>query len=139
MAANINTYWIMIQPVKAEMPKATGGVLVIVETRRVVRDRNRVTRRDIRPGITFDETLLVKKTKNQKLILDLVYLRTYEEGGPRCNHAQGTRNVVYEHVASPSSCQDKNESSLRPGVGGVVDSVEVIQNIHIFLITEVIG
>ena len=38
---------------RAEIPTATGGLEVMVETRRVVRDRNRVTRRPILPGTTW--------------------------------------------------------------------------------------
>ena len=51
------TYWMMIQAVRAEIPTATGGLELTVETRRVVRERKRVTRRDIRPGITLDNIL----------------------------------------------------------------------------------
>ena len=45
----------MIQAVRAEMPTATGGLELTVETRRVVRDRKRVTSRDILPGMTWIE------------------------------------------------------------------------------------
>ena len=41
----------MIQVVSAEIPTATGGLEVIVDTSNVVRDKKRVTRRDIRPGM----------------------------------------------------------------------------------------
>ena len=47
----------MIQAVRAEIPTATGGLELTVETRRVVRERKRVTRRDIRPGTTWDNIL----------------------------------------------------------------------------------
>ena len=45
----------MIQAVRAEIPTATGGLEVIVDTSKVVSDKNKVIRRDIRPGMTFDE------------------------------------------------------------------------------------
>ena len=53
IAAMRNIYWMMIQAVRAEIPTATGGLEVMVETSRVVRERKRVTSRDIRPGITW--------------------------------------------------------------------------------------
>ena len=51
------TYWMMIQAVRAEIPTATGGLELTVETSRVVRERKRVTKRDIRPGTTWDNIL----------------------------------------------------------------------------------
>lgn len=52
IAATMKIYWMMIQAVSAVIPTATGGLEVMVETKRVVRERKRVTRRDIRPGTT---------------------------------------------------------------------------------------
>ena len=52
IAAMMKMYWMMIQAVRAVMPTATGGLEVMVDTRRVVRERKSVTRRDIRPGTT---------------------------------------------------------------------------------------
>ena len=52
MAATMKIYWIMIQAVRAVMPPATGGLEEMVDTRRVVKDRNKVTRSDMRPGTT---------------------------------------------------------------------------------------
>ena len=53
MAAMMKTYWMRIQAVRAVIPTATGGLEVMVETNRVVKERKRVTRRDIRPGTTW--------------------------------------------------------------------------------------
>ena len=52
IAATMKTYWMMIQAVRAEIPTATVGLEVMVDTRRVVKERKRVTRRDMRPGTT---------------------------------------------------------------------------------------
>ena len=61
MAMMRKTYWMMIQAVRAEIPTATGGLELTVETRRVVRERKRVTRRDIRPGTTWDNILNIDR------------------------------------------------------------------------------
>jgi hypothetical protein len=55
IAATMKTYWMMIQAVRAVMPTATVGLEVMVDTRRVVKERKRVTKRDMRPGITWKE------------------------------------------------------------------------------------
>ena len=65
------TYWMMIQAVRAEIPTATGGLELTVETRRVVRERKRVTRRDIRPGITWDNILNIV-TRDEYIPEDLL-------------------------------------------------------------------
>ena len=52
IAATMKTYWMMIQAVRAVMPTATPGLEEMVEMRSVVRERKRVTKRDIRPGTT---------------------------------------------------------------------------------------
>ena len=52
IAAMMKTYWMMIQAVRAVIQTATGGLEVMVETKRVVKERKRVTRRDIWPGTT---------------------------------------------------------------------------------------
>ena len=52
IAAIMKMYWMMIQAVRAVIPTATVGLEVMVDTKRVVKERNRVTRRDIRPGTT---------------------------------------------------------------------------------------
>ena len=41
-----------IQAVRAVIPAATGGLEVMVDTRRVVKERKRVTRSPILPGTT---------------------------------------------------------------------------------------
>jgi len=53
IAAIMKIYWMMIQAVRAVIPTATVGLEVMVDTRRVVKERKRVTRRDIRPGTTW--------------------------------------------------------------------------------------
>ena len=52
MASTMKIYWMMIQAVRAVIPTATGGLEVMVDTKRVVRERKSVTKRDIRPGTT---------------------------------------------------------------------------------------
>ena len=68
------TYWMMIQAVRAEIPTATGGLELTVETRRVVRERKRVTRRDIRPGITWDNILNIV-TRDEYIPEDLLGMK----------------------------------------------------------------
>ena len=60
IAARRKTYWMTIQAVSAEIPSVTGGLEVMVETRTVVRERKRVTSRDMRPGITCRAEAMLK-------------------------------------------------------------------------------
>ena len=46
----------IIHAVRAVMPTATVGLELMVDTKRVVSDRNRVTNREVRPGTAFSNS-----------------------------------------------------------------------------------
>ena len=62
------------------MPSATGGLEVMVDTKRVVRDRKRVTKSDIRPGTICTRKL--KWTPWDKKTFPMIYLRVDQERSP---------------------------------------------------------
>ena len=49
----------MIHAVSAEIPTATGGLELIVDTNNVVRDKKSVTSRDMRPGMILLDKFLI--------------------------------------------------------------------------------
>ena len=111
-----------IQAVRAVIPTATGGLDVIVDTKRVVRERKRVTKRPIRPGTTWnggDVLTNVKYNNNQ------LYPWVDEKWSPRCDDTKRAGKVVDEDVPRPAPGQVKNKPSLRPCPGAGRYAIEL--------------